>query len=145
MTQPLYTTFLEGCRVYSLAKAHWKRFFGQLLTPRQFTFHSFLNEKRMDGNPLLSAYIPEVDRAVRIIQADPADAVSALDIKAWVGETVLPDRVDKVYELVIDLVLTTEAEQLGQWLIEEWVVKRLSREDMERVIGELLVVNEGLG
>ena len=63
----------------------------------------------------------------------------------FLNEAVLPGSADKVYELVIDLVLTTEAEQLGQWLIEEWVVKRLSRKDMERVIGELLVVNEGLG
>ncbi len=145
MVHHLYITFLEDRRVYSLAKARWKRFFGQLLTPRQLTFHSFLNEKRMDGNPLLSAYIPEVDRAVRIIQAGPADAVTAPDIKAWLDEAVLPDSADKVYELVIDLVLTTEAEQLGQRLIEEWLVKCLSREDMERVIGGLLVVNEGLG
>lgn len=142
MTQALYITFLEDRRVYSLAKARWKRFFGQLLTPRQYTFHSFLNEKRMDGNPLLSAYIPEVDRAVRIIQADPADAITAPDIKAWIDEAVLPERTDKVYELVIDLVLTMEAEQLGQRLIEEWVVNGLSREDMEGVIGRLLVVNE---
>jgi hypothetical protein len=99
----------------------------------------------MDGNPLLSVCIPELDRAVRIIQADPADAVTTPDIKAWLDEAVLPGSADKVYELVIDLVLTAEAEQLGQRLIEEWLVKRLSREDMERIIGGLLVVNEGLG
>ena len=43
------------------------------------------------------------------------------------NEAVLPGSLDKVYELVIDLVLTAEAEQLGQRLIEEWVVNRLRR------------------
>ncbi|AEE48410.1 MAG TPA: hypothetical protein PLC89_26835 [Haliscomenobacter sp.] len=142
MGQVLYATFLENRRVYRLAKTRWQRLFEQLLSAKQYTFRPFLNEKRMDGNPMFTAYEPAVDRAVRIIQVDPAEAVSEVDIKAWLDQAVMPEREDRVEELVIDLVLTNEAESLSKQLIDGWLVQGLSMMEMERMIDELVVIDE---
>ena len=142
MGQVLYATFLENRRVYRLAKARWQRLFEQLLSAKQYTFRPFLNEKRMDGNPMFTAYVPAVDRAVRIIQVDPTEAVSEVDIKAWLDQAVMPEREDRVEELVIDLVLTNEAESLSKQLIDGWLVQGLSMMEMERMIDELVVIDE---
>lgn len=145
MGQVLYATFLENRRVYRLAKARWQRLFEQLLSAKQYTFRPFLNEKRMDGNPMFTAYVPAVDRALRIIQVDPSEAVAEVDIKAWLDQAVMPEREDRVEELVIDLVLTNEAEQISQLLIEAWLLQELSLADMEKKIDELVVVDEEVG
>ena len=142
MGQVLYSTFLEDRRVYGLAKARWQRLFEQLLYAKQYTFCPFLNEKRMDGNPMFTAYVPAVDRAVRIIQVDPSEAVAEVDIRAWLDQAVMPEREDQVMELVIDLVMTKEAEQISQFLIDAWLVQQLSLADMEKKIDELVVVDE---
>lgn len=145
MGQVLYATFLEDRRVYRLAKARWQRLFEQLLSTKQYTFRPFLNEKRMDGNPMFTAYVPAVDRALRIIQVDPSEAVADVDIKAWLDQAVMPEREDRVEELVIDLVMTNEAEQISQLLIEAWLLQELSLADMEKKIDELVVVDEEVG
>jgi hypothetical protein len=142
MGQVLYATFLENRRVYRLAKARWQRLFEQLLSVKQYTFRPFLNEKRMDGNPMFTAYVAAVDRAVRIIQVDPAEAVAEVDIKVWLDQAVMPEREDRVEELVIDLVLTNESERLSKQLIDGWLVKGLSMIEMERMIDELVVIDE---
>jgi hypothetical protein len=142
MGQVLYATFLEDRRVYRLAKARWQRLFEQLLNAKQYTFRPFLNEKRMDGNPMFTAFVPAVDRAVRIIQVDPAEAVAELDLKAWLDQAVMPEREDRVEELVIDLVLTNAAEQLSRQLIDAWLIQSLSLADMQKMIDELVIVPE---
>ena len=145
MGQVLYASFLENRRVYRLAKARWQRLFEQLLSAKQYTFQPFLNEKRMDGNPMFTVYVPAVDRALRIIQVAPSEAVADVDIKAWLDQAVMPEREDRVEELVIDLVLTNEAEQISQLLIEAWLLQELSLADMEKKIDELVVVDEEVG
>jgi hypothetical protein len=142
MEQVLYASFLENRRVYRLAKARWQRLFEQLLSAKQYAFRPFLNEKRMDGNPMFTAYVPDIDRAVRIIQVDPSEAVSELDISAWLNQALMPEREDQVMELVIDLVMTKEAEQISQLLIEAWLLQQLSLTDMEKKIDELVVIDE---
>ena len=145
MGQILYATFLENRRVYLLAKARWQRLFEQLLNAKQYTFRPFLNEKRMDGNPMFTAYVRDVDRAVRIIQLDPSEAVSELEIGAWLDQALMPEREDQVMELVIGLVMTKEAEQISQLLIEAWLLQQLSLIDMEKKIDELVVIDEEVG
>jgi hypothetical protein len=145
MGQVLYATFLENRRVYRLAKARWQRLFEQLLSAKQYTFRPFLNEKRMDGNPMFTAYVPGADRALRIIQVDPSEAVAEVDIKAWLDQAVMPEREDRVEELVIDLVLTNEAEQISLLLIEAWLLQQLSLTDMQKMIDELVVIDEEVG
>lgn len=91
---------------------------------------------------MFSAYVPEVNRAVRIIQVDPAEAVSEVDIKAWLDQAVMPEQEDRVEELVIDLVLTNESERLSKQLIDGWLVQGLSMMEMEKKIDELVVIDE---
>ena len=145
MGQVLYATFLENRRVYLLAKARWQRLFEQLLSAKQYTFRPFLNEKRMDSNPMFTAYVPRADRALRIIHVDPSEAVAEVDIKAWLDQAVMPEREDRVEELVIDLVLTNEAEQISLLLIEAWLLQQLSLTDMQKMIDELVVIDEEVG
>lgn len=142
MGQALYATFLENSHVYHLAKARWLGLFEQLLSTKQYTFRPFLNEKRMDGNPMFTAYVPAVGRAVRIIQVDPAEAAAEVDIAAWLDQAVLPEREERVEELVIDLVLTNESERLSKQLLDAWLLQRLSITDMKKKIDELVKVDE---
>jgi hypothetical protein len=68
-----------------------------------------------------------------------------VDIKAWLDQAVMPEREDRVEELVIDLVLTNEAEQISLLLIEAWLLQQLSLTDMQKMIDELVVIDEEVG
>ena len=132
MGQVLYATFLENRRVYRLAKARWQHLFEQSLSAKQYTFRPFLNEKRIDGNPMFTAYVSAVDRAVRIIQ----EAVEQPDdffISAWM-DTFPIDEDNPLNELVIALVLSEETLELAERLIVHWLVEGLGKKEMERVL-----------
>ena len=78
MTKFLYADFLENKRTYNLAQGAWKRLFSSLLQEYGYTYTPYINQtqngkKEYDGNPIFSAFIPEINRAIRIIQVAPDD------------------------------------------------------------------------
>lgn len=123
MAELLYKDFLKTAEAYGEAESYWKAFFDNLLQPYDYSHQPYLNdtmvsgEKLRDGNPIFNAYIPDIDRAVRIIQEEPEEPA---DIASWVNRTEWPTgRV--LEELVISLVLTEETKAEAERRIREWL------------------------
>ena len=129
MEELLYEDFLKDDQVYEDAQNHWKTFFDDLLEEYDYSHQPYLNntmvsgEKLRDGNPIFNAYIPEIDRAVRIIQEEPEEPEELTDITSWVNDTEWPNG-RPLKELVICLVLTGETEAEARRKIREWVDKQ---------------------
>lgn len=73
-----------------------------------------------DGNPIFSAYSPDLARGVRIVQQEPLD--DRLDIQAYLdsfgGDF---DDPDSIRELVIACALSEEAAKIALDLMGPWV------------------------
>lgn len=133
----MYANFLEDKRIYRLAKAHWKRLFDRLVREYSLTCSSYINEADdYDGNPIFSVFVPEKNRAIRIIQANPEEVGAEIAIKAWLDAAAMPDR--KTTELVIALVLTPTSASLGEKLIREWIGQERSEEEILQMIKEFI-------
>ena len=125
MAKFLYADFLENKRAYNLAQASWNRLLSSLLREYGYTYTPYINqmqngEKEYDGNPIFSAFIPEIERAIRIIQVSPDEEGD--DISAWIDDIELgkKDKTKKTKELVLDLKLSKEARMLAKDLIGKW-------------------------
>ena len=122
MGKILFAKFLEDRRVYHLAYLFWKCFFERLIDAADLEYRTYLNtDSDHDGNPIFHAYLPARKRALRIIQAEPDEAEEEVDIKAWMDEVQLESGNSSVPELVIDMVLSEGAKELGQRLIQTWI------------------------
>ncbi len=135
MARVLYQNFLEDKNIYNLAQASWGRVLASLLKDFDYTHSPYLNDrqngkKEYDGNPIFNAYIPEIKRAVRIIQVSPEEEGD--DISGWIDNIQLKNKNTK--ELVLDLKLTKEAKQRARQLISAWIEAELD----EKRMGEIL-------
>ena len=115
MNHILYADFLENKRVYNLAQGAWKRLLNKVLKDFGYTYTPYLNElqngkKEYDGNPIFNAYIPEIKRAIRIIQVSPKEEGD--DISAWVDDIALSQS-KHTKELVLDLKLSKKAKKIA--------------------------------
>jgi len=135
MAQVLYQNFLENKKIYNLAQAAWGRVMNSLLKDLNYTYSPYLNDrqsgkKEYDGNPIFNAYIPEIKRAVRIIQVSPEE--EGEDISGWIDSIQLKNKDTK--ELVLDLKLTKEAKRQARELISAWIEKELDEERMDEIL-----------
>lgn len=80
------------------------------------------------------AFFPSLHKAVRIIQDEPE--ADAPDIASWMDSIELFEDKPPVPELVLALALSKESAAAARELIRQWVVKGLSKEQMERVAGQ---------
>lgn len=114
---------IENEQAYTQAEQHWKALFDSMTEALGFTHYAYManafadGTPIRDGNPIFTAYIPEVGRAVRIIQEPPADEP---DFAAWLNDTEHPDG-RPFTELVISLVLTETAQAQALGFIEQWI------------------------
>jgi hypothetical protein len=123
MSAILYKNFLSDRAEYQTSVQFWASFFDELLSSYGYTHEPYLNTTAVDGtplrdgNPIFHAYIPAIDRAVRIIQEEPEEPV---DFAAWANATEWPDG-RPLHELVISLVLTAETQALAAQAIRDWL------------------------
>lgn len=127
----LYAKFLEDKRVYNLARASWKRFFDKLAKEMGVSYVSYINQYQggkpeYDGNPIFSAYVPALNRAVRIIQVAPGEGGE--EITSWVDTIVLHEGQPEVEELVLDMVLSRTAREQAGELVKRWLGERVAEE-----------------
>lgn len=144
MAKLLFPDFLDHTESYDAAEALWKARFDALAAKRHFTYTPYINvfarngDKHRDGNPIFSAEVKTLNRAVRIIQ----EAIEQPDdffISAWL-DTFPTDEDNPLNELVIPLVLSEETLEVAERLIVHWLVEGLSKEEMERVLEEELAL-----
>lgn len=134
MTKFLYADFLENKRTYNLAQGAWKRLFSSLLQEYGYTYTPYINQtqngkKEYDGNPIFSAFIPEINRAIRIIQVAPDD--DGDEISAWIDDIELKE---KVKELVLDLKLSKKAKSTARDIIKAWLIDQLDNVTLDQLL-----------
>lgn len=144
MAKLLFPDFLIHPESYDAAEALWKARFDALAEKHQFDYAPYINvfahngQKYRDGNPIFSAEVKTLNRAVRIIQEvieEPDDFL----ISAWL-DTFPIDEDNPLHELVIPLVLSEETLEIAERLIVHWLVEQRSKEEMERVFEEELAL-----
>lgn len=144
MAKLLFPDFLDQPEIYAAAEALWKARFDALAEKHQFVYAPYINvfarngDKHRDGNPIFSAEVKTLNRAVRIIQ----EAIEEPDdffISAWL-DTFPIDEDNPLNELVIPLVLSEETLEVAERLIVHWLVERRSKEEMERILEEELAL-----
>ena len=134
MTKFLYADFLENKRTYNLAQGAWKRLFSSLLQEHGYTYTPYINQtqngkKEYDGNPIFSAFIPEISRAIRIIQVAPDE--DGDDISAWIDDIELKG---KTKELVLDLKLSKTAKLTAIDVIKAWLADQLDAVALDQLL-----------
>ena len=133
MADILYQDFLLNEKKYDEAVQLWEEFFDEILEAYGHTRQAYLNNVTAngailrDGNPIFHAYIPEIDRAVRIIQEEPEEPA---DFGSWINVTEWPDGTS-FRELVISLVLTEDTKAEAQQAIRQWIETGQKRENQE--------------
>jgi hypothetical protein len=146
MAKLLFPDFLDNVESYDAAEAHWKARFDALAEKYHFTYTSYINviagngKKHRDGNPIFSAEVKNLNRAVRIIQ-ESAEQPEEIFISAWL-DTFSIDEDNPLNELVIPLVLTEETQEIAERLIVHWLVEQWKKEEMESFIKEGLTLLE---
>ena len=138
MATLLFPDFLDHPASYDAAEALWKARFDALAEKYQFTYTPYIKvftrngDKLRDGNPIFSAEVKTLNRAVRIIQ-EVVEEPDDFFISAWL-DTFPIDEDNPLNELVIPLVLSEETLDIAERLIVHWLVEQCSKEDMERVL-----------
>lgn len=137
MPKLLYADFLESKSVYNLAQGFWNKLITSLVASHGYTHRPYINQqqggkKEYDGNPIFSAYIPKINKAIRIIQVSPEEEGD--DISAWIDNVELPKKKKAIQELVIDIKLTQQAKRLAKQLIELWVTGKLTDSLMSNIL-----------
>jgi hypothetical protein len=144
MAKLLFPDFLDHPEIYDDAEAHWKARFDALAEKYHFTYTPYINvfasngNKLRDGNPIFSAEVKNLNRAVRIIQ-EALEQPDDFFISAWL-DTFPIDEDNPLNELVIPLVLSEETQELAERLIVHWLVEGRGKEEMERVLEEELAL-----
>ncbi len=122
----LFKNFLENKRVYGLNEHYYQSMLSEVLNKdvKPFYTTTFGNgTKFFNANPMFSA--KHDNRIIRIIQYKPS---SKPRIKAWL------DSFDDMEELVITLELTDQFTPIVRKFAEQWLVEKLSKEEMKEVI-----------
>ena len=139
MTTLLFPDFLDYPESYAAAEARWMARFDALAEKHHLTYTPpYINvfarngQKHRDGNPIFSAEVKTLNRAVRIIQ-ESAEQPDDFFISAWL-DTFPIDEDNPLNELVIPLVLSEETLAIAERLIVHWLVEQRSKEEMERVL-----------
>jgi hypothetical protein len=143
MSKFLYADFLENKRTYNLAQGSWNRLLTSLLKEYEYTHTPYINqtqngEKEYDGNPIFSAFIPEIKRAIRIIQIAPQEEGD--DISAWLDDIALNAKAEKTAELVVDIKLSQASKRIAKDLIHKWILKQLDAAAIDEVLAAGTVV-----
>jgi hypothetical protein len=138
MQKYLFHNFLETNLTYFICKEYWQTkmeyFFesNKIENPKAYLTTTFANgEDFRNGNPMVNYFVPELNKAFRIIQEEP-DNENA-DIAAWIDDFEMNEN-RIIEELVISIHHTPETEQVAFDLISKWLVSNLPKQKMERYI-----------
>jgi hypothetical protein len=136
----LFKNFLLDKVEYQKAIQFWNKLIDTILLNNNIKSESILtykysnDESFNDGNPIIDRYIKSINKSVRIIQEEVAS--DKLNINAWIKETELNEIT--YLELVISNELSYESSLLAEELIREWIVNNKSKDEMEKIIENVI-------
>jgi len=136
----LFKNFLLDKVEYQKAIQFWNKLIDTILLNNNIKSESILTYKYSngesfhDGNPIIDRYIKSINKSVRIIQEEVSS--DKLNINAWIKETELNEIT--YLELVISNELSYESSLLAEELIREWIVNNKSKDEMEKIIENVI-------
>jgi len=123
MPQMLYPDFLENYIAYQEVERFWENLFNRIAEQNGWPWHAWMKPAFangapfFDGNPIFNAYVPELNRGVRILQVEPEDS----DEFSYYPDVVEMEDGSSFPELVISLVLTEETKAQAEKAIVNWL------------------------
>jgi len=136
----LFKNFLLDKVEYQKAIQFWNKLIDTILLNNNIKSESILTYKYSngetfhDGNPIIDRYIKSINKSVRIIQEEVSS--DKLSIDAWIKETEFNEIT--YLELVISNELSYESSLLAEELIREWIVNNKSKDEMEKIIENVI-------
>jgi len=128
MATHLFRDFLSSPQGYEAVQRFWSGLWNEILeglgvVPGQWEQPWVGNRladgsELRDGNPIFSAYSPELARGLRVIQHEPEEQEMEL---VWWLDSSAGDDGGNVEELVISCAMSEEAEKVARSLIKSWV------------------------
>ncbi|MEM6298749.1 MAG: hypothetical protein AAF740_08695, partial [Bacteroidota bacterium] len=94
--------------------------------------HFVNNTLFYDGNPIISAHLPELGKSLRIIQEE-AETIEG-EITAWVEEVEYGDGF--LQELVLSLELSRLTAKVARKVLQGWVIENWGSAEVEEVLEE---------
>lgn len=123
-----FPDFLTNPSSYQKVQEFWKETLKQYLPKGEEAWQPFYNNPILDGNPIFSAWLPQQQKLVRIIQflPEPGDLLFSSWIDQWQGDfpkhiTQQPPGKPPIPELVLELALTPETQQLAKTMMHLWI------------------------
>lgn len=130
----LYQNFLEDRRIYNLNRGYWKKILKSLNQEAKsfplYNEHFNNGTPFYDGNPMISAAFPSLQKSVRIIQEE-VETIEG-EITAWVEEVEHEDGV--LQELVLSLELSRLTAKIAKKILHGWIVKNWNRADVDELL-----------
>jgi hypothetical protein len=121
--KPLFRTFLHSPQQHGRLKSWWKKqFLSHFPDAKNCDINWYKEPHRngkplRDGNPIFAAYVPSVDKNIRIIQHEAENNEEAY-ITTWTDEKYYQERL--VPELVMVLTLSQRTAQEAFAYMREW-------------------------
>jgi hypothetical protein len=135
MVEHLFSSFLEDREEYGQAVDYWVKLWEDVDADLREQFgwkHPWMvsdwrtHDVFMDGNPIFSAYSPQVQKGIRVIQ-HPPHTFDEIEFDMWLDTFGGPSSdPNAIRELVICCALSEEAAGRAYELIREWVQGPLS-------------------
>ncbi len=119
----LYPDFLENHFTYQEVERFWENLFNRITEQNGWYWRAWMKPAFangtpfFDGNPIFNAYIPQLNRGIRVLQVEPEES----DEFSYYSDTVEMEDGSTFPELVISLVLTEETRVKAENAIRKWL------------------------
>lgn len=119
----LYPDFLKNYTTYQEVERFWDNLFSRIVEQNGWSWHSWMKPAFgngtpfFDGNPIFNAYVPELNRGVRVLQIEPEES----DEFSYYLDVVEREDGSTFPELVISIVLTEETKVQAENAIRKWL------------------------
>jgi hypothetical protein len=143
MVRKLFESFLEDPEQYRAVEQYWEALVADIAESMNQAneWHRWMPIRYADGipleepgNPISDGRSDALNRAFRIIQLGPPG--DDVEIAAWVTSYKPEDTALPRHELVINLGLTQESADLARLLLQKWMRRETTAEDMKNFIYE---------
>lgn len=132
----LYCNFLNDKRVYNLNRGYWKKMLSDLgkdMSIPMYNEHFSNGNLFYDGNPIISAHIPNLKKSIRIIQEAPE--TDEVEIGAWIENTEMQG--ENTPELVISLELSRESSKIAKKLMKGWLEENWTESQIDIMLEKI--------
>ena len=131
----LLPQFRQDPEAYVQARKLWEALFESVVEKARSNWQPWIGDPFRDGNAIFSRVSRRGRKGIIINQILPSD--DSLLFKSWMGVFGSPDHEDEIEHLTIACMLTADSLKSAEFLIDCYVNRRLSYDEMTRLTAEL--------